>query len=228
MLAGCGKKDDDRYTIGGQSGISVSRIIVFKSLNSLQLKADSVTPCLVTVQIDPGTDSINRVVIFSTGNGSFPNGYAADTTTANAYGVAAASFVSKMAGAAVVSARIGAYSIDTMVQFIAALPDNLQLTADKYISDDLDSFLIDATVSRDGGRGQVTDPVKVFFSQAPAAIGDAGLIFPTFAFTTGELASITVKNPYKVAGTFDVIAKTVTDKGDTLTKTVTIVIKKSQ
>ena len=225
LLTGCGKKDDDRYLIGGPSGVPVSRIIAFKTLSPLQLQADNITPCLVTVKIDPGTDSINRVVIFSTGNGSFPNGYAADTVTANAYGIAAASFVSKRAGDAFVSARIRSYSIDTLVQFTAALPDNLHLTADKYTSDDVDSFRIDASVSRDGGRGQVTDPVKVFFSQTPSATGVAALVFPASTFTSEGVASITVKNPYKVTGTFDIVAKTVNDKGDSLTHTVTLVIQ---
>jgi hypothetical protein len=223
LLAAC-QRDQVVYTIGAPGGPPVSSIIAVKSLSSLQVEADSATTCVIAIQINPNTDSVSRPVVFSTTNGTFSNRLMTDTVTPDAYGVATASFVSNTTGPAKVSADLQSFIVDTLIDFTPALPDNMLMTSSAYTGTVMDTFVLSCQLSRNIGRGKVSDPVKILFQQS-AATAAQGLIFSPFANTANGRASIVVYNPYHVTGTFNVTVSTVADNTTMLTNSVTLIIK---
>lgn len=224
LLAAC-QRDQVVYTIGAPGGPPVSSIIAVKSLNALQVEADSATTCVIAIQINPNTDSVSRPVVFSTTNGTFSNRLMTDTVTPDAYGVATASFVSNTTGPAKLSADLQSFIVDTLIDFTPALPDNMLMTSSAYTGTVTDTFILNCQLSRNIGRGKVSDPVKVLFQQSPTTAAAQGLIFSSFANTANGRASIVVYNPYQVTGTFIVTASTAADNASMLTNSVTLVIK---
>ena len=74
---------------------------------------------------------------------------------------------SKKTGKSDIRATVKSYTIDTMVVFQPALPQDLMVSADLYVVDTTQSVKITALLSRDPFKGQVSDPVKVFYAVTP-------------------------------------------------------------
>lgn len=212
------KKDNNTYDIGGPDGIPLSDIIRVESLSSLSLEADGVSPCLIGIQLNPNTDSVDQSVIFNSSIGQFPNGLGTDTTRIDAAGVATLPLLSHVTGQALIKATAGGYSVDTTITFTQALPDAMLESADIYTGSSTDSFHITCKLFRNPERGTVTDPVKVLFSVSPATVNNApALIVPAFAYSQQGIVTVTVQNPYKNPGSFVIQASTTADNGSTLT-----------
>jgi hypothetical protein len=222
------KRDDDVYAIGSVHGPTVAGIISIKSLSALSVEADSLSPCFISVQIDPNTDSLYRPITFHSSNGSFPNGRSTDTAIADAYGTATLPLISNSAGPALISASVKtiSFNVDTSITFTEALPDDFILTADKYKGGVTDSFNVSCALYRNPGRGRVTDPVKVFFSATPdSSKGTSNLVLAPFGYSARGSVKIWVKNPYGKTGTFVITSTALSDKGDSLRQNVTLLIQ---
>ncbi len=217
------QRDALTYNINEPGGTPVSSIIAIKSLSASQVAADSATTCEIMVQINPNTDSVSRPVIFKTSNGSFPNRQMTDTLTPDAFGVVTAFVISNSPGPAEISANLQSYIVDTLIEFVPAFPDNLMMASSKYTGSPTDTFVVSCQVFRDTGK--VSNPIMIDFRQRPAAAAGQGLIFASFANTSAGMATVTVYNPYQVAGTISVGASTTAKNGSTLTDSVTLVIK---
>jgi hypothetical protein len=221
------KKDDDIYSQGNPGGTSVSTLIKIVKVSKTILDADSASVSIIEVNIHPETDSASRIMIFTTTLGSFLNGKTSDTARADAYGHAFVSLLSNSTGTANIRARVKFVTVDTTVTFTQALPDDMLMTADKYIGDTNAVFTITNNLFRNSGRGKVTDPVKVFYSVTPELLTSPPLIYPQFAFSTGRRASIIILNPAKGKGNYRVDSKVVSALAptDTIRRNVTITIQ---
>ncbi|SEN81662.1 hypothetical protein SAMN05192574_104240 [Mucilaginibacter gossypiicola] len=223
LLCTC-KKDDDAYSVGNADGPKLSDIIRITSLSTVTPEADTVSTSVIGLHINAESASSNRTITMSTTLGNFLNGNKTMTVTADAAGNAQAVVRSPLAGDAQITATVKSISIDTVIHFKPALPDDMLLTADNYNSDTSTSFNLTAAISRNPGRGLPSDPQKIWFTITPGA-GSGGLVYPAFANTAGHTTTIAVTNPFKVSGTFKIEAKTLNDKADTIRKNLTIVIK---
>jgi hypothetical protein len=224
LLAAC-QRDTAVYTINTPGGTPVSSIISIKSLSALQVEADSATAFEIAVQINPSTDSVDRPLIFTTTNGTFLNRGKSDTILPDAYGVATTSIVSNTPGPAKLSANLQSYIVDTLIEFIPALPDNMLLVSSKYAPTPTDTVTLNCQVFRNIGRGKVTDPVTITFQQHPATAPGQGLVFLPLATTSNGKATLMVFNPYQITGTFELVANTAADNGNAIADSVTLVIK---
>ena len=224
VLQAC-KKEDQLYSVGNQNGPKISDLIHFLSLSADSLYADSASREIITVQVTPEADSLNKFVIFSTLNGTFPNGFPADTIHADANGVASTSFLSATPNSAnIVTATVKGISIDTIIRIIPALPDDMSITADKYLTDTLNNISINASLVRNPGRGKVSDPVKVYFTVTPDSVSKT-LIINSFSYSANGIATALIQNPFKYTGSFIITAETVSATGDSLKRMLTVRIK---
>jgi hypothetical protein len=220
---GC-KKEDDMYSTGNREAVPLSEIISFISVSPVQLEADSATACTINVQIHPETASGNRNVKFITDNGVFANGDTMQIVTANSEGKASARLVSNIPKKTIVRVKVlDAFVIDTAITFTPALPDDMLLSADTYQGDTSTQFRITSELFRNPQRGKVSDPVKVLFSVV-ALDTTINLVYPIFAFSADQAATITLLNPFHAGGRFNVTAKTPTAAGDSLTRTILVIV----
>ena len=221
------KKDDDIYSQGNAGGPPVSTLIQIVKVSKTTLEADSATVSTIEVNIHPETDSTSRVIFFTTTLGNFLNGKTSDTARADAYGHASVSLLSNSTGTANIRARVKFVTVDTTVNFTQALPDDMLMTADKYIGDTNAVFTVSNNLFRNSGRGKVTDPVKVFYSVTPELLTSPPLIYPQFAFSTGRRASIIILNPAKGKGNYRIDSKVVSAlvPTDTIRRSITITIQ---
>jgi hypothetical protein len=224
LIAGC-KKEDDIYVVGNKDGERLSNVLAFSAVTPIQIDADSASVCSVTVKIDAKAATGNRVVKFVTDGGKFANGDTTQTVTANSEGYANAYLLSDRSGKMHIRASVlDAYSIDTAVTFMPALPDDFLLTADVYRGDTSASFTITSTLFRNAQRGKISEPIKVIFSVIPVDTS-ISLVYPPFAFSGSGVAAITLTNPYNVTGRFNVTSKVLSSEGDSLSRTILIDIK---
>jgi hypothetical protein len=219
------KKDDDVYAAGNPDATPTSTLLSIKSVSKTSIEADTASITTIEAAILPETDSNARAVIFSTTLGNFKNGKTSDTVKANAYGIAVTNLLSNTAGTAKISLRVKSVMVDTTVTFTQALPDDMLMTADRYVGDSAASFTIFNPLFRNPGRGKPTDPVKVFYTITPIGAALPVLVYPPFAFSINRQASIVITNPQKVKGEYIVEAQTISANGSTLRRTVTIKIQ---
>jgi hypothetical protein len=224
LLSGC-EKQDDLYSTQNPIGPQIGDIISFQTVSTSQTDADGVSLCTVKVKIHPEADAANRAVIFKvTGSARFTNGYSIDTINANTQGYAIASFYNTKAEAVQLKASVLTYIIDTTVSFIKALPDDMQLTADDYVLDTGQAVHLTSTLYRNAGRGKATDGAKVFFTITPLDTV-INFIYLPFSFSQNQIAADTAINPFRVGGRFRVDSKTVSALGDTLRKSINLIVK---
>jgi hypothetical protein len=201
-----------------------SAIFRFNSLSALSVEADSVSTCRITVQLGQ-TSPI--AVVFYTNLGLFPNGLSKDTALADAEGMAFMPLLCGTAGDAMISAVYDGTTIDTSINFTPALPDDMLCTANQYSGPDSVDFDMTCVLSRNPGRGKVTDPIKVLFTFTPAmdSTGGPALIVPAFANSAGSVVTDSIENPYRNTGSFVIQASAPLDNGSTLYRSVTVIIK---
>ncbi len=220
------KKEDDIYSIGNKDAVNLNEIIAFTSVSPVSLIADSVSVCAISVQInvEAGTDS--RQVKFYTDGGTFANGDTVQRVTVNSQGAASAFLISKVPKKTNVRVSVkDTYIIDTVINFLPSLPDDMLLTADAYTGDTSTGFRFTSVLFRNPGRGIVSDPAKVMFYVTPLDT-NVNMVYPQFAFSDNRTATIDLINPYHVIGRFNVVARAAAASGDSISRSVIIVVKK--
>ncbi len=226
LIVSCDKQDD-LFSQQNPIGPQIGDIISFQTVSSTTIDADGVSLCTIKVKINPEADAANRAVVFKvTGSAKLTNGDTIQTITANTLGFATASFYNTKAEAVQLKASVLNYSIDTAINFKTALPDDMQLTADNYVLDSATAqpVVITAKLLRNAGRGLVTDGAKVFFKITPLDT-TINFIYQPFQYAQNQIAVDTATNPFKVGGRFRIETKTVSAIGDTLIKTINIIVK---
>lgn len=224
FLASC-QKQDDLYSQQNPIGPQIGDIISFQSVTSTAIDADGVSLCTIKVKINPEADAASRAVVFKiNGSAKFTNGDTMQTITANTQGFATASFYNTKAEAVLVKASVLTYAIDTVTNFKIALPDDMQLTADNYVLDTGQAVHITARLFRNSGRGEATDGVKVFYLITPIDT-NINFIYQPFQFSQNHFAVDTATNPFRAGGRFKVETKTVSAMGDTLRKSINIIVR---
>lgn len=226
FLVSCDKQDD-LYSVQNPIGPKIGDIISFQTVSSTSIDADGFSLCTIKVKIHPEADATNRTVIFKvSGNGKFTNGDTAQSINVNTEGFATISFSNTKAETVHLKATVSTYTIDTTIDFKAALPDDMQLIADNYI---LDSSIaqpvnITAKLFRNTNRGLASDGAKIFFKITPLDT-TVNFIYLPFQFSQNQIAVNTALNPFKVGGRFIIEAKTVSSAGDTLFRVISVRVK---
>lgn len=225
-IASC-EKQDDLYSQQNPIGPQIGDIIAFQSVSSTTVDADGVSLCTVKVKIYPQADAASRAVVFKLrGNAKFTNGDTTQTITANTQGFASASFYNTKAEAVILKASVLTYAIDTAINFTMALPDDIQLTANKYVLDSTtgEQVVLTTKLLRNAGRGTITNGAKVFFKITPLDAAN-NFVYQPFQYAQSQVVADTATNPFKAGGRFKVETRTVSAIGDTLLKSVNIVVK---
>lgn len=226
LLSAC-QKQDDLYSQQNPIGPQIGDIISFQTVSSATVDADGVSLCTVKVKINPQADAASRAVVFRVrGNAKLTNGDTIQTVTANTQGFAIASFYNSKAEAVVLKASVLNYAIDTAINFTMALPDDVQLAANKYVLDSAtgEQVILTAKLLRNAGRGVVTNGTKVFF-KITALDAANNFVYQPFQYAQNQIAIDTATNPFKAGGRFRVETRTVSAIGDTLLKSVNIVVR---
>lgn len=215
-------KEDDLYDVGSAHGVPLDEVILLKTVGPTELDADSVSSCTITVKIDSRASAANRSIKFFTSLGTFANGDTVQTITASSEGLASAYLISDSPGKAKLRVTVmDVYTRDTTVDFKPAMPDDMLLTADQYEANTDSDFQITGRLFRNPLRGKPSDPVKILFTVEPLDT-TINLIYPAFAFSDGQSATISLTNPFKVSGRFNVTAKSGAATGDSLSRTIMI------
>jgi len=217
------KKDDDVYAPGSASGAEIANILQIDSKGVTDVPADLATPVTIYVSVPADAATAKKTITLTTTLGVFVNGQATSSVIADAYGKAQFTLKSAGIGTAIVSATSGNYSVNTSVKFIAAMPDDLILTADKYQISASETATLTATLYRAPQNGSVTDPAKVEFSVS----GGSGnpLFIPAFAYSAHGVATAVLGNPFSSTGTYTVTAKANNQQGQSISKSITVVIR---
>jgi hypothetical protein len=222
FLLSC-KKDDDVYTPGTTDGVDVSSILQLDAKGATDIPADQATTVTLFITMRADASTTNKAITLATTLGKFGNGTKSSTVTVDAYGKAEFTITSDAVGTAIVTATSGSYSVNASVKFVAAMPDDLILTSDKYQVSPSETATITATLYRAPQAGSVTNPAKVEFSVS----GGSGepLYIPSFAYSTDGVATAVLGNPFGSTGTYTVTAKTTNQQGQPVSKSIVIVIK---
>lgn len=224
LFSSC-EKQDDLFSQQNPMGPQIGDIISIQTVSSTQVDADGVSLCTIKVKIYPQADVANRSVVFKvTGNAKFTNGDTMQTIATNTEGFATASIYNTKAEAVQVKVSVLTYIIDTTVSFVKALPDDMILTADDYVLDTGQAVHLTSRLYRNAGRGEATDGAKVFFTITPLDTA-INFIYQPFSFSKNQVAADTAINPFRVGGRFRVDSKTVSALGDTLRKTINIIVR---
>jgi hypothetical protein len=221
LLIGC-RKDDEDYSAGNAEAVPTDRIIKITKISEINIPADTETTSTISLHITPDALAANRSISLSTTLGKFSNSQKATTLTVDAHGDGTFTLSSADIGVATVTATVKGISVDTTLNFQAAPPDDLLLTADHYILDTTQSAVITVMLFRDPGNGVVTNPQKVNFSIT--GTGADQLILPAFAYSTAGNASATLSNPAAIKGSFIVSVSINNSKGIAIVKTLNMKI----
>ena len=221
FISSC-NRNDDSYAINGKNGIALSDIIAFSGISSTMVNADSFSTASISVQLSPQTDSANRYVIFKTTLGQFANHDSIITVFANSNGAALTTLYGTIPGTTIINAYVGTISIDTIIQFTPALPDNMLLSADKYVVDSTDSIHVSSQLFRNNGR--VSNGTFVYFTTSRGNNADS-LIIPGFGISQNGSVNAILINPFISRGNFTVTAWTISTSNDTLRKSFNVLIK---
>jgi len=206
-------------TIGNPKATPLSDIIHFSKVTD-SATADSENSALITVHINPISDSMQRQITIRTTLGHFPNNDTTMNLTVDGYGDVNVPLVSSKAGLALIRASTGQYSVDTSIVFSIALPDDMTLVSDKYVIDATVTASLTCSLFRN--NGQPTDPIKVWFQVIPDSIGLSPLIAPAFVYTTNHTGTTSLSNPYHSQGWFTVTAYTLLTATDTLKRNIRV------
>ena len=223
-LAQC--KKSSSQSASSSKKASPSSIVHISSLTAKSIEADSASTCLITAQLNSDSIVTENFIVFNTSLGQFPNGQTTDTAVVDFYGVAVMPLLSDAAGDALISVSVGAVSVDTSISFTPALPDGMLCMANQYTAPDSVDFNMTCNLYRNPGRGKVTDPIKVLFSFSPSTGSNSApaLIVPSFANSVRGVVTDSVLNPYRNTGTFVIQASTLSDNGNSLIESVTLIV----
>lgn len=213
-------KEDDEFALNNSDGISPNSIIHFKEINPQNTEADGVSYSTISVQINPQADPAYRQISLNTTLGKFSNGRKTDTIVANANGVAYFTVSSEVPDRARITATVKSYSINTNIDFRPALPDDLLIDANHYVIDNTQTVTINANLLRDSFRGEVSDPIKVFYKITSITPQPNALVYPDFGMSSQGMSNITISNPFHLLGDFRVEVKTLSSSNDTLRKSL--------
>ncbi|WDF78274.1 hypothetical protein PQ469_30775 [Mucilaginibacter sp. KACC 22773] len=224
LASACGKKDDDVYTLGSDKSVKISEVISISKVSNATPLADTTDISLIEVSINPASDSANRIVTLSSSLGTFIGGTSTITLTADAGGKALAKLRSSTPGSATVTAKVKAASINTIINFVAAPPEDLLVTADNYKPDTSQTVTLTVNLFRNPGHGLPSDPVRIWLSVKPD-LGSNSLVYPAFVNSASHQGTFVISNPFIARGAFKAEAKVLGARGDTLRRSITIVIK---
>lgn len=215
------RRDDDLYQINKNN---INDVMRFTAIAPDTVAADSFSIASIRIKIANDADSLHRNIVFHTSLGKFTNNDTSNTVFANSSGEATIGLYSSQSGMAEVTATIGTISIDTVIHFIPALPEDLMLTADKYQTDSTDSIQLYTTLFRN--RGRISDKTVVYYTieRTDGATGPTPVV-PDFAISEYDTAQAELRNVYHVHGTFKVSAYTTSQNGNTIRKSITIHIQ---
>lgn len=216
------KKQNDQYSVQNIDGPQVGDIISFQSVSSILVDADGVSLSTIKVKVHPEASTASRNVVFKiSGKARFSNGDTLQIVTVNTEGYATVSCRDTVAEPVQFKAMVDSFSIDTIIQFLPALPDDMQLSADDYVLDSTSgqSIVLTATLFRDANRGVVSEGLKVYYRIVPLDT-TINFVYPLFQFAQQRVAVITAENPFKAGGRFTAEAKVVSASGDTIVKTI--------
>lgn len=216
------QRDEDYLTPQNPHGSGLSSIIRFTSVPGAT-PADSFSQAMISVLINPQTDTLGRQVTISSSLGHFSNNDTTITVTADAYGMVSTPLISDKAGTATIRASVSIYPIDTTLIFSMAYPTDLTLSTDKYVMDTTEAAALTCTLFRDNGTP--TDPSKVSFVIKPDTDTVLSLIAPPFVYTTAHAATCTLSNPYHSQGWFTVTASTLGASNDTIRRSIRIQVR---
>jgi hypothetical protein len=220
VLISC-TREDQEYSLNNPKGLSTNSLIYFKKIDHTIVEADGTSYSTIAVQIHPETDPQYRSISLKTTIGKFANGRTTDTISANADGLVYFTVKSNVPERAKISAMVRSYSIDTLIDFRPALPDDLLIGADQFVINTTQSVTINTNLMRNSFRWIVSDPIKIFYVVKPLATQSYPLIYPSFAMSTQGTSTITITNPFGITGDFKVETKALSASNDTLRKTLT-------
>ncbi|GAB3517610.1 Ig-like domain-containing protein [Emticicia fontis] len=212
-LLACKNEEDDIYALNTEEGIKLGSIISLINATSGTMEADGVTPHTFTIQINKEAADDAKEIQVSTSLGVFANGKDSDTVLANSSGLATFSLTSIKPGKAKITAKIKTFSIENIVEFIPALPNDLAATADSYVIKPTQSITVTTSLTRKPFKGQVSDPVEVFYRIIPASSSPHSLVYPLVSRTEDKKTTITVANPFLLEGDFILEVKTFDPSG---------------
>jgi hypothetical protein len=222
LSAGC-VKDDEAYSAGNTLNTAIAELITISSVSKTTIEADNATISTIKLKVHIETDTIVKKINIAITGGTFVNGKTTDVVTADAYGNAAVDIKSNTPGTAYFTAKVKSVLLDTSITVIPSLPDDMLFITDTPIVDANASVVFTATLSRDPFRGIVNDPCKVFF--VVTGTGSNSLAYLPYVMSADKKAMITITNPAHIKGTFVVEAQTLSSKGNTLKKPVTLTIQ---
>lgn len=223
LLQGC-TRDDKVYGIGNDEGYSAADVLRFEdTVGSVPVPADTQSTAIIGIQVSPQAASSNRSVYVTTDLGHFGDGSSADSIYVDAAGKGAIRLHSGVPGIATITATLKDIRVARTLSFVAAMPDDLLLTADKYAVDTTEAIQLTAVLSRTPGFGKVTDPVKVLFTIS--GTGADQLVMPQFAQSSTSTANVTLSNPFRISGSFIVTAATTNQQGVIIKRSLSIQIR---
>ena len=224
LLLSC-EREEALNAVGNPAGPGSGDIIRFVEIGPMETEADGISFIRARVRIHPEADASARSIVFSISGGNFPGGDTTQTVTANTDGYASASFTSRKSQPVQLGAKVLNFSTDTLVRFTQAFPDDMLLTANRYLADTSVSVTLTAGLFRNPGRGQVWETAKIYFDVIPDSAHFMPLICPSFALSDPDSAFVTLLNPLHATGSYTIRAKTLAANRDTLRKSIRVVIR---
>jgi hypothetical protein len=216
-------RDEDLLSIGNISGPSIESIIKIASVSNYNI-ADSVTATMISIKINPESIVSKKEVKFNTSLGKFSNNDTSITINSTTAGMASAFLTSNKSGVAIIKATVDGYSVDTLISFMPAMPQDMQVESDKYLLDTIASTTANITSKLYRDTGVISDPVKVIFNIKSDSAHTLPLLSPSFQFSDKKQVITTLTNPFKSQGWFTITASTVKQNGDTLSRSIRIKI----
>lgn len=201
-IFGCEKTE---YTLNSDNGPQVSDVIWFESIGSTILVADSASNVDIRISLNKLADTAFKRVNITTDKGLFANGEKSILIVANAERKAVATLYSGVEeGTAHIRATVNSISIDTSLQFIKALPNNIQINPSAIVTDK-EKIKLGLKLGREEGRvGK--DIMVILKYESLDTIGGILDIQPSM-MVERETDSITISNPFNLKGRFEIIAK---------------------
>src|SRR6218665_2910726 len=132
-------KEDDEYALNNKDGFSPGSLISFKEIDLLNVEADGGSYRTIKLHIHPETQAQYRKISLTKTVGKFANGEKTDTIEVNAEGQAYFTISSNEPKRALIRAIVRSYNVDTIINFRAALPDDILVDADKFVIDNTQS-----------------------------------------------------------------------------------------
>lgn len=209
-------KEDDYYSLNNPNGLRIQSIFYFDEIKNSNIEADGISKYKIKIKIHPESTVENRQLGLETSLGLFENGRNTDTVEVSANGEATFYISSTHPGEAKITAKVKTFIIDTIVNFIPALPHDLLISLDRFKIDTTQSIEIRTSLFRDPFMGEVSNPIKIFYSIIPDSIQSNSLVFPALSFSENDLSSISITNPFSLKGGFKVEVKTLSAKSDTI------------